>query len=186
MQADPLQQLRALHTPEPPGWWPPAPGWWVFAALLALFVALLIRMGLDLRRGLAPHRQARVEYRDLRAGLEAGSLDEAGYLNQTSALLKRLLLFALDNRSAAASSGEDWLNELDRLTASTGFSHGPGRLLSSARFAASAPPIPPELPPLIERALEAARREALKRWVDRWIPRRLTGRRAGRDQEVSA
>ncbi|MEM1433566.1 MAG: DUF4381 domain-containing protein [Pseudomonadota bacterium] len=172
MQADPLQQLRALHTPEPPGLWPPAPGWWVLAALLALLMAQVVRLGIDLRRELAPHRQARREHGELKTQLAAGQIDDASYLHLGNALLKRLLLFALDDRGVAASSGQDWLLALDRLTDSTGFSHGPGKVLANARFAATAPAIPPELPDLIDRALEAARSRALRRWADRWVPGR--------------
>lgn len=170
MQADPLQQLRALHTPEPPGLWPPAPGWWLLAALLGLLLAWLVRLGMDLRRTLAPHRQAAAEHSRLQARLAAGELDSATYLNEANALLKRLLLFALDNRAVAASSGKEWLLELDDLTDSTGFSHGPGTLLADARFEATVPVVPPALPELVERALKAARGRALRRWAERRLP----------------
>ena len=33
-------QLRGLHLPTEPGWWPPAPGWWILAVLVFVLIAI--------------------------------------------------------------------------------------------------------------------------------------------------
>ena len=61
---DTLQQLRDIHAPPLPAWWPPAPGWWLLygaaVAALAVVGALLHRR----RQRRAPYLQA---LRELRA-----------------------------------------------------------------------------------------------------------------------
>ena len=51
---DPLQ-LRDIHLPADPGWWPPAPGWWLLAAVLVALLAWAVVFGWR-RVQVRPHR----------------------------------------------------------------------------------------------------------------------------------
>ena len=42
MQTDPLQQLKPLHLPPDPSWWPPAIGWWVLLLVLVILAAWIL------------------------------------------------------------------------------------------------------------------------------------------------
>ncbi|HEX6832517.1 MAG TPA: DUF4381 family protein, partial [Rudaea sp.] len=53
MNPAPGPELRDIHVPAPPSWWPPAPGWWLLAAIiiaLLAFVAFHLYKKLQRRR----------------------------------------------------------------------------------------------------------------------------------------
>ena len=107
--ADPLSQLRDLHLPEPPGWWPPAPGWY----LLLFALLILIAGGAWLwHRGRA-QRQLRRAVRAELSGLERqiGQGDDAEYLAHSSALLRRLAV-QLHGQRCAGLHGAAWRDYL--------------------------------------------------------------------------
>ena len=114
-------QLRDIHLPAEPGWWPPAPGWWLLALIV---LALLVWAGLWLRRQLRRSRRHRLLLAEL-ARLRPQALDAAAvpaWLAALSAFLRRLSRAV--RADAATLRGEDWIRFLDR--------HGDG-------FAAYAP-----------------------------------------------
>ena len=67
MQSDPLQQLRDVHLPPDPNWWPPAPGWWLLAAVVLAAVAWLIYRMVQAYQRRAPLRTARRLLKELLA-----------------------------------------------------------------------------------------------------------------------
>jgi hypothetical protein len=132
---DPLQQLRDLHLPMEPSWFPPAPGWWAIAvvALALLFAgAALFRRR---RRRRAPYRSARAEIAALHDAVTAGAAAPGDYANGASAVLKRLTVFALRRPEAAPLTGTRWLEFLDGLRGEPVFSGTVGNALGQARFA---------------------------------------------------
>ncbi|MGD8417240.1 MAG: DUF4381 domain-containing protein [Pseudomonadales bacterium] len=157
MQPDLLQQLRDIHLPAEPLWWPPAPGWWLLG-LLALagiaYLGVLAHRALQRRR---PIRAARRYYASLYAAYQRGELDDRDYLDGANELLKRLYVHGLQEDAARRANDVDWLAFLDARSGGTSFREGVGRQLGNQRFSRH-PEIDPEaLHPLIERLFRAAR-----------------------------
>ena len=63
-ELDPLAQLRDIHFPADPHWWPPAPGWWILFLAVLLITWLLIKMVIGFRNSRKPRKAA---LRDLHA-----------------------------------------------------------------------------------------------------------------------
>ena len=138
MQENPLQQLRDVHPPLEPGWWPPAPGWWLVAIICIIAVAYIVFSVWLAYRRRRPIRNARVMLDDLLTEYQSGRIDTLTYVNNANEILKRLLVIALGIKSLAAVAGTDWLKALDRITSSKDFSAGHGCIMGNSRFAADA------------------------------------------------
>lgn len=135
MQPDLLQQLKDLHMPAAPGWWPPAPGWWILGALLVCGAGLVARIGWQGWRQRRPIRRARTLHAELARRYRAGDLDGRGYVNGCNELLKRLFVHGLGIDAARRVSDQRWLALLDAALGEPAFTAGPGRILGDARFA---------------------------------------------------
>lgn len=145
MQSDPLQQLRDVHAPLDPSWWPPAPGWWVlFLFTLCLIVWAAWRL-LQTWRHRAPLRAARKLHAQYCIELERGALTPSSYIHASNELLKRVLVRGYNKYQFAPLSGITWLQALDRLSDTQLFTEGPGQALGDARFSPHQPEDPVRL-----------------------------------------
>ena len=108
MQSDPLQQLRDVHSPLDPAWWPPAPGWWIVAIAVAFGLAWLFWKGWQTWRKRAPIRIAAREHKSYQSALAAGEISELDYLHQCNELLKRVLVRGYQRYDYASLSGDAW------------------------------------------------------------------------------
>ena len=119
-------ELRDIHLPADPSWWPPAPGWWI---LFVLAIVLLVWAALGWRRRL---RERRWRQRIL-AGLESIASrqktqpDPVRLAGEISHLLRRAS--RLIDPAASALRGEKWLEFLDATLATTEFTQGAGRVI---------------------------------------------------------
>jgi hypothetical protein len=140
MSADvqPALQLRDIHLPPAPSFWPPAPGWWIVAAVL---LALLAWAGLVVWRRRLLHRQ-RQGVMEVLARLESGLASERSpeRLAYISVLLRRLALMRFPRARVAALTGMAWLRFLDESGGHGGFADGPGRVLGSGPYQRALPP----------------------------------------------
>ncbi|MDH3641403.1 MAG: DUF4381 domain-containing protein [Gammaproteobacteria bacterium] len=134
MQPDLLQQLKDIHVPTDPAWWPPAPGWWLLAVVAVLGVLFAIRHAYLYHRRRRPIRHARRLYKALYERLDAGELPAQLYVHESNELLKRLLIHGLGRREARPAANSAWLQLLDECYGSPAFSEGPGQILGNERF----------------------------------------------------
>ena len=132
MENDPLQQLRDVHMPADPSWWPPAIGWWILLVLVLCGLIWLVHLAIQAHRARRPLRLARAQHDALYNSLSGAS--PLVYAAQTNELLKRLLVHALGRQTYSPMSGEAWLLALDQESNSNNFSNGPGKILGHARF----------------------------------------------------
>jgi hypothetical protein len=125
-------QLRDIHLPGPPDFWPPAPGWWVLTA---------IALGLATWAGVLLWRQIRIrrQRRHILALLERMEQSSNGaptpeFLAQLSRLMRRLALMRFPRREIASLTGIKWLQFLDSSGGDGQFSQGPGKVLAQGPY----------------------------------------------------
>jgi hypothetical protein len=130
-------ELRDIHLPSEPSWWPPAPGWWLLS-LLALL--LLWQLWRALRRVQRRRRRVRLLLDELRRIEESHPVAQQpkALLVAYSGLLRRACRQFAPN--GLTLTDEDWLRFLDADDPQRPFSEGPGRLLLLGPFEPSADP----------------------------------------------
>ncbi len=131
-------QLRDIHLPGEPAFWPPALGWWVVAAAL---IALLAWVTVVALRRYRIHRQRQRVLMAL-ARLEQGLASERTpeVLARISVLLRRLALTRFPRQQVAALTGSAWLRFLDESGGNGRFAGGPGRVLATGPYQRSLSP----------------------------------------------
>ena len=119
-------ELRDIHLPADPSWWPPAPGWWLLLGIVLGLVAVAVVL---LRRRQRRRRwQARILAElDAIAAHQKSEPDAVRLAAEVSQLLRRAS--RLLDAAAPAVHGEAWLRFLDMPLDGTDFSAGVGRVL---------------------------------------------------------
>jgi hypothetical protein len=128
----PALQLKDIHTPALPEFWPPAPGWWLVAILI---VSLLIWGGFALKRYLKLRQQRQQVLALLSQMEEAFDPNQAAHhLAKLSILLRRVALTRFPRQQVAALTGNEWLEFLDKTGGNGQFSNGPGKILATGPY----------------------------------------------------
>ncbi len=124
-------ELRDIHLPDEPGFWPPAPGWWLLFGLLLALALWLGRLGWGQYRRLRRRQRILLELDRLKsAGLRGPAL-----ISAVSALLKRVALSRYPRTEVAALTGEPWVAFLDRTGGEGRFASGAGKALADGAYA---------------------------------------------------
>lgn len=129
--------LRDIHMLPTPDLWPLAPGWWVLA-LAGLITLIVASRWVEAR--LRRWRRRRGTLRalvQLRHNLSQGC-NSAQFAAELSILLRRVALHRFPRDAVAGLSGERWLTFLDATGGGGKFTRGPGRVLTTAPYAATA------------------------------------------------
>ena len=127
-------RLHDILLPETSLWWPPAPGWWL--ALLSLILLALLA-GWLIRRLRNPPLASLclAELQAIRRARDAGQGDRAT-LAELGRLLRRVLISYGGRAQQAASTGSDWIRQLQQLAAHD-FSEAQLDLLARERYRAN-------------------------------------------------
>lgn len=128
-----LQNLHDIIQPPPTPLLPPAPGWYVVgfvsgAALIWLSVTCYMRLKRNTYR-----REAIAMLNGIENTLR-NSPDERDILFKIPELVKRTAMSAYGRTMTASLTGSDWLEFLDKTMKKTGFTTGPGRLLTTIAY----------------------------------------------------
>ncbi|MCB1603471.1 MAG: DUF4381 domain-containing protein [Gammaproteobacteria bacterium] len=116
----PALQLRDIHLPQEPGFWPLAPGWWV---LLVLF---LISLYFVIKWFVARNKQNRLiqvlqnSLNDSRNRFDQHK-NKHQLASEISVLLKRFVKHVLGDTQAASLSGQSWISYLNQYSESLVF-----------------------------------------------------------------
>ena len=115
-----LDNLHDVVMSSAPAWWPPATGWYVLAAgLLLLSIWVLIRC----LQNYLSNAYRRAALRELEAirSRTADAKEKPRVVTQLNRLLKRVAMVRWGRHRVAGSSGQDWLEFLNRTAKSDVF-----------------------------------------------------------------
>ncbi|XOV89424.1 MAG: DUF4381 domain-containing protein [Pseudomonadota bacterium] len=130
---DPLAQLRDIQLPDAVAGWPPAPGWWALALLAALVLTgVLYWLWRSYRRN-RYRREALAELSQIEARYQENA-DATRFVEDYSALLKRVALTRFPRERVANLTGERWVLFLDTTAGTEEFRLGAGQALIDAAY----------------------------------------------------
>ena len=104
--SDPLAELRDIHLPVEPGWWPLAPGWWIVAALVLSAIAVVLWWWWRGRQRRRLLKAALTQLQDI-AARHAQDADGRLFLTELSQLMRRWIQ-AQGQGSGVGLSGRQW------------------------------------------------------------------------------
>ena len=139
-------QLRDIHLPAAPSWWPPAPGWWILAVVAVLVILLALYRLQKMRRRRRRNQRALAELNRCIAAAGSNATALAAALSQ---FLRRMAL--RESPGAAALPDERWLAWLDARIGGEEFSRCVGRALLDAPYRPAATYDTPALIALVRR-----------------------------------
>ena len=126
-------ELRDIHLPAEPSWWPPAPGWWLLLAIVMAAVALYIYWHHRCRRPTVKRSLAR-ELETIRSDYRQGDANARLAVNAVARLLRRALIGYRGRRQGAATTGDAWREQLEQLTPGREFSDEQLQWLAHERY----------------------------------------------------
>ncbi len=129
--------LRDIHLPDPVSWWPLAPGWWVLLLIVIVTVCVIIYF-IRRRRNykLSALYLAKLELVRIKNTFD-NNQDKSNLVKELSELIRRLSISICHREEAAALTGEDWLEFLDRYSDKDKFNSDTGRILIEAPYQAN-------------------------------------------------
>lgn len=132
--ADALNQLRDIHEPLAPSWWPPAIGWWLLVICIVVGIVSLAVWITNRRNADRPYRELRQTALALQRIFGDQTLPESEYLNTVNRLFKYLLVNLESTPGATQADGVLWLHMLAQRFHESAFVDGVGLTLGNSRY----------------------------------------------------
>ncbi|MGD2119930.1 MAG: DUF4381 domain-containing protein [Chromatiales bacterium] len=137
--AESLAQLRDIHLPTTPGWWPPAPGWWLVTLVSLILLLLLLRSLWRLYHRWHWRRRVLRHFRQL--SNHGAQLDNIEYVTAITRLLRQLAITCYPQSQVASLSGQQWLKFLEQQSHGLVFTQGIAQLLVELPYRQSSTPL---------------------------------------------
>ena len=136
--AQALAQLRDVHEPALPAFWPLPVGWWVLAALILIALGCLVWSLYRRRITDRPYRTLRNVVLQIQRRFQANEISQKEYVAAVNRLYKHLLVDIEPTPGSRQAHGTIWLTMLANRFNEDGFVSGDGSALGTVRYA----PIP--------------------------------------------
>lgn len=129
-----LTQLRDIHEPAAPSFWPLPIGWWIAAALALVMLTICILLVVQEQRRKRPYARIRSAAEELNQNRASGEIDALEYATSINLLFKELVIRIEGQDEAASMHGSSWLDFLAERFNDREFVEGAGRCLGSERY----------------------------------------------------
>ncbi len=132
--AQALAQLRDIHEPASPPFWPLPLGWWFLALCVIAMIACLIWWWHRRNKIDRPYREIRETSSQLRDLYHQDQLSEYEFISAINRLYKHLLIDVESVPGAVQADGLPWLNMLADRFGDDAFIAGAGKCLGTVRY----------------------------------------------------
>ena len=126
-------ELRDIHLPADPSFWPLALGWWVMLIVISIIVFLLMWRIIRRRQlqfdGSVPQALARLEWLS-----KQDKMPDKQMIRQLSRLMRRTSMSLYGRDTVAGLAGSAWLQFLDSKYDQPAFTQGEGRALHNQPY----------------------------------------------------
>ena len=132
--AQALAQLRDIHEPAIPPFWPIPIGWWILAMSIIAALACLVWWWRSRHADDQSYRSIRKTADELRDLYQCGRLSEHEYADAANRLFKHLLIEVESVPGSVQADGLPWLNMLADRFDEDAFVSGAGKCLGTVRY----------------------------------------------------
>ena len=129
-----LAQLRDIHEPAIPPYWPIPIGWWILTVSVIATVVFLLWCWRRRYTNDRPYRSIRNAASDLRDLYQNGRLSNREYVDSANRLYKHLLVDVEAVPGSVQADGLPWLNMLADRFNEEAFVSGAGKCLGTVRY----------------------------------------------------
>ena len=132
MDSQEVLQLRDIHLPGAPDFWPPALGWWLLFSIIFFVSFWALLKTKKYKQSKKQHQVLFNRVTELEDQLRKDLSNET--LAEFNILLRQLAVTYYPRAEIASLTGGDWLHFLDQSGKTDEFSRGAGRILIDAPY----------------------------------------------------